>query len=158
MMNTLQKTLVKDAYQLDNEDPILTNLTADFSHVIQNFALHCELRGVFVVDDDNRFLGVITRTDQLEWAQAKLGAFLLKPLTDMDKTIRLITLIGSTSVGDILRTETKNAAVLADDSLAHALKKMIETDLIILPVIDEAQQIIGSLTLTEILNTALIDS
>jgi CBS domain-containing protein len=157
-MNTLQKTLVKEAYHLDDEDPILINLRADFSHVIQNFALHCELRGVFVVDDDNRFLGVITRTDQLEWAQAKLGAFLLKPLTDMDKTMRLITLIGSASVGDILRTETKNAAVLADDNLAHALKKMIEADLIILPVIDESHQIIGSLTLTEILNTALIDS
>jgi CBS-domain-containing membrane protein len=157
-VNTLQKKFVKDAYHLDEEDLILVNLSDDFSHIIHNFALHCELRGVFVVDDDSRFLGVITRTDQLEWAQAKLTAFFLKPLTDMDKTMRLITLIGSASVGDILRTETKNAAVLADDSLAHALKKMIETDLIILPVIDESQQIIGSLTLTEILNTALIDS
>jgi CBS-domain-containing membrane protein len=157
-MNTLQKILVKDAYHLDDEDPILINVTADFSHVIQNFALHCELRGVFVVDDDNRFLGVITRTDQLDWAQAKLGAFLLRPLTDMDKAIRLITLIGSASVGDILRPETKNAAVLVDNTLAHTLKKMIETDLIILPVIDEARQIIGSITLTEILNMALIDS
>jgi CBS-domain-containing membrane protein len=58
-------------------------------------------------------------------------------------------------VGDILRQETKNAAVLTDDTLAHALKEMIETVLIILPVIDESQQIIGSLTLTEIINLAL---
>ena len=157
-MNTLQKIFVKEAYQADDEDPILVKLSADFSHVIHNFALHCDLRGVFVIDEDNRFLGVITRTDQLDWAQAKLGAILLKPLTDMDKTIRLITLIGSASVGDILRPETKNAAVLADDTLAQALKKMIETDLIILPVIDESGQIIGSLTLTEILNMALNDS
>jgi CBS domain-containing protein len=157
-MKTLQKTIVKDAYLLDDEDLILVNLTDDFSHIIRNFALHYELRGVFVVDDDNRFLGVITRTDQLEWAQAKLGKFWLRPLSEMDKTMRLINLIGSESVGDILRQETKNAAVLADDTLSHALKKMVETDLIILPVIDESQQIIGSLTLTEILNLALNDS
>lgn len=157
-MNTLQKIFVKDAYHLDNEDPILVKLTDEFSQVIQNFALHTELRGVFVVDDDCRFLGVITRTDQLEWAQAKLGAILLKPLTDMDKTIRLITLIRSSSVGDILRQETKNAAVQACDTLAHALRKMVDTDLIILPVIDESRHIIGSLTLSELLNLALIDS
>jgi CBS domain-containing protein len=157
-MNTLQKRFVKDAYHLDNEDPILVKLNDEFSQVIQNFALHTELRGVFVVDDDNRFLGVITRTDQLEWAQAKLGAILLKPLTDMDKTIRLITLIGSSSVGDILRQETKTAAVLENDTLAEALRKMIATDLIILPVIDESHRIIGSLTLSELLNLTLLDS
>ena len=54
--------------------------------------------------------------------------------------------------------DKKNAAVLTDDTLAHSLKKMIEIDLIILPVIDESQQIIGSITLTEILNLALNDS
>ena len=157
-MNSLQKILVKDAYHLDNEDPILLKLTDEFSQVIQKFVQHTELRGVFVVDDDDRFLGVITRTDQLDWAQAKLGANLLKPLTDMDKTIRIISLIGSSSVGDILRQETKEAAVLTNDTLALALRKMIETDLIILPVIDESRHIIGSLTLSELLNLALIDS
>jgi CBS domain-containing protein len=158
MMNTLQKKFVREAYHLNDEDPILVKLSDEFSQIIQNFALHTELRGVFVVDDDDRFLGVITRTDQLEWAQAKLGAFLLKPLTDMDKTIRLITLIGSSTVGDILREETKEAAVHADDTLAHALRKMIKTDLIILPVIDDSQHIIGSLTLSELLNLTLTDS
>jgi CBS domain-containing protein len=157
MMNTLQKLFVKDAYHLDHEDPILVRMTDEFGQVIENFALHTELRGVFVIDDDNRFLGVITRTDQLEWAQAKLGAILLKPLTDMDKTIRLITLIGTSSVGDILRPETREAAVFTGDTLAQALRKMIETDLIILPVIDESEQIIGSLTLSEVLNLARIN-
>jgi CBS-domain-containing membrane protein len=60
-------------------------------------------------------------------------------------------------VGDILRPETRAAAVFTSDTLAHALRKMIETDLIILPVIDKSQKIIGSLTLSELLNRALID-
>jgi len=35
---------------------------------------------------------------------------------------------------------------------------MIESDLIILPLIDESQQIIGSLTLSELLNLVLVDN
>ena len=157
-MITLQKLTVKDAYQLDDEDLFLVRLTEEFSQVIHNFAQHAELRGVFVVDEDSRFLGVITRTDLLDWASVKLGAFTLKPLTDMNKTIRLVSLINTSTAGDVLRQETKKAAVFIHDTLAHALRMMIEVDLIVLPVLDESQHIIGGLTLSELLNLALIDS
>ena len=76
----------------------------------------------------------------------------------MDKTIRLLSLIDASTVGDMLRQETNKVAVLANDTLAHALQMMIEADLIVLPVIDESQHIIGSLTLSEILNLVLIKS
>ena len=68
-MNTLQKLTVKDAYRIDDENPILVKLTAEFSQIIYNFAHHAELRGVFIVEDDNRFAGVITRTDLLDWGR-----------------------------------------------------------------------------------------
>jgi predicted transcriptional regulator len=45
----------------------------EFSQVIKNFAQHIELRGMFVLDQDDRFLGVITRTDLLDWTRAILG-------------------------------------------------------------------------------------
>lgn len=154
-MITLQNLSVKDACLMDDDHPILFALDDDFGQIIKNFAHHTELRGIFVVDGDNRFLGVITRTDLLDWARAKLGAFLLKPLTDMNKTIRLITLIRASTVGDILRPETKQAVVRVDDTLDHALRIMVETDLIILPVINDLQHIIGKLRLSEVLNLAL---
>lgn len=157
-MIILQKLTVKDAYRLVDEDPILVRLTDEFSLVIHNFAHHAELRGVFVVDDDNRFSGVITRSDLLDWARVKLGAVFLKPLTNTDKTIRLVNLLKASSAGDVLRPDTKKAAVLTNDTLAHALRMMIEADLILLPVIDESQHIIGSLTLSELLNLALTES
>ncbi len=75
-----------------------------------------------------------------------------------DKTIRLGNLIDASVAGDVLRPETKQAAVLVDDTLAQALSIMLESDLIVLPVIDETQQIIGSLTLSELLNLALTKS
>lgn len=157
-MISLLKLTVKDAYRLVDEAPVLVKLTDEFGQVINNFAHHAELRGVFVLDDHNRFSGVITRTDLLDWASAKLGAFILRPLTDMDKTIRLISLINASTADDVLRQETKKAAVFDHDTLAHALRMMIEEDLIVLPVIDESRQIIGSLSLSELLNLALVES
>ena len=155
-MITLQRLTVKDAYRLDDEDPVILRLNDEISQVINNFANHADLRGVFVVDDDNRFLGVITRTDLLDWVRVKIGAFFLKPLLiDVDKTIRLISLIDTSTVGDILRQETNKVAVFANDTLAHAAQMMIEADLIVLPVIDESQHIIGSLTICELLNLVL---
>ena len=157
-MITLQKLTVKNAYQLDNEDPVILRFDDEFSHVIDNFAKHADLRGVFVVDEEHRFSGVITRTDILDWARVKLGAALLMPLSDVDKTIRLTTIIDASTVGNVLRQETNKVAVFANDTLAHALMMMIEAGLIVLPVIDESLHIIGSLTLSEILSLALTKS
>ena len=72
-----------------------------------------------VVDEKYRFSVVINRTDLLDWARVKLWAAFLWPLTDVDKTIRLSTLVGATKVGDILRRETNNVSFIADDTLAH---------------------------------------
>ena len=157
-MIILRKLTVKDAFRLDDEDPIIVRLGDEISQIIYNFAQQTDLRGVFVVDKDERFLGVITRTDLLDWARVSLGAILLKPLPDADKTIRLSSLINASTVGDILRQETINVAVILTDSLANALHLMIESDLIVLPVIDESMNIIGNLSLSELLYLALTKS
>ena len=154
-MIKLEKITVKDTMRLDDDDPILLKLTDDFSQVIKNFAQHSEIKGIFVVDEDDRFLGVITRTDILDWARAKLGTILYKPLTDMNETIRLVTLIGASKVGDILRAETKEAVVNQNNTLGEALKIMVDVDLIVLPVVDESSRVVGRLRLSEILEKSL---
>ena len=156
-MIKLEKIIVKDTIRLDDDRPILLKLTDDFSQVIKNFAQHIEIKGIFVVDDDDRFLGVITRTDMLDWARAKLGTILYKPLTDMNETIRLVTLIGASKVGDVLRPETKDAAVNQNNTLGEALKIMVDIDLIVLPVVDESNHVIGRLRLSEILDRSLTE-
>jgi Mg/Co/Ni transporter MgtE len=156
-MIKLEKIIVKDTIRLDDDRPILLKLTDDFSQVIKNFAQHIEIKGIFVVDDDDRFLGVITRTDMLDWARAKLGTILYKPLTDMNETIRLVTLIGASKVGDVLRPETKDAAVNQYNTLGEALKIMVDIDLIVLPVVDESNHVIGRLRLSEILDRSLTE-
>jgi CBS-domain-containing membrane protein len=156
-MITLHKLKVKEAHQLRDEKPILLKVTDEFDHVIKNFAQHAELRGLFVIDKDSRFIGVITRTDLLDWTRAKLGKYLLKPLTDMDKSIRVVKLIRASTVGDILRSDTINTAINENDTLDQALRIMVDMDLILLPVVDESHRLVGSLSLSEILNIALIE-
>ena len=156
-MIKLDKIIVKDTIRLDDDHPVLLKLTDDFSKVIINFAQHIEIKGIFAVDEEDRFLGVITRTDLLDWARAKLGTILYKPLTDMNETIRLVTLIGASHVGDILRSETKNAAVHLNDTLGEALKIMVDVDLIVLPVVDDSNRVIGRLRLSEILKRSLVE-
>jgi len=151
MMDMLRKLTVKDAYRLENEVPIVLGFEDEISEVIDNFAQHGDLRGVFIVDEEQRFSGVITRVDLLDWARMQLGAALLMPLTDKDKTLRLSTLVNATTVGDMLREETSNVSVCTDETLAHALQIMIDAELIVLPVVNESQKIIGNLTLSELL-------
>jgi CBS-domain-containing membrane protein len=121
-MKVLENLTVRDACHLREEDPILVRMGDEIGLVIKNFTRHDELKGIFVIDNEDRFLGVITRTDLFDWARVKFGAYFLKPLADSDKTLRLISLINASTVGDMLRPETINSTILAEDSLAHALK------------------------------------
>ena len=157
-MQNLQGLHVKDAYRLNDEEPIVVKLEDEIDHVIENFAQHSELSGIFVVEEEARFAGVITRTDLLDWARVKVGATLMRPLQDRSKALRLISLIHASQVSDILRQGTKKAAVNPDDTLARALRRMIEADLVILPVLDENEHIIGSLTLSELLSRVLMEN
>ena len=106
-MISLQNLFVKDAYRLNDEDPIVVRMQDEISQVIDNCAHHAELTGIFVVEGDNRFSGVITRTDLLDWARVNLGAALLKPVADRDKALRLVSLIHASTVREILHPETK---------------------------------------------------
>jgi CBS domain-containing protein len=104
-----------------------------------------------VADGDGRLLGVITRTDLLDWARVKLGAALQAPLPTLEKKLRLISLIHASTAGQVTHPDSERAGIKPDDSLAQALRLMIELDLIVLPVVDEAKRSIGDLKLSELL-------
>jgi len=156
-MIILQKLTVKDAYHLDLTPSLIVDPDEDFSQVIKRFASIPEARGIFVADEDRHLLGVITRSDLLDWARVKLGAFLHTPPANREKTLRLITLMNASTAGQVMHPDSNRAAVKADASLAHALRLMIDLDLIVLPVIDETTRIVEDLKLSEILGRIVED-
>ena len=108
-------------------------------------------RGIFVLDDQGRLLGVLTRRDLLSWARSKFGAELQVAPTRIDEAMRLVSLMNAETVGDVMRPGTRSASVCKDTTLAVALGLMIKLDLIVLPVIDENDRVIQDIKLSEIL-------
>jgi CBS-domain-containing membrane protein len=150
-MRTLQKLTVRDAYNLDLSPALIVGPDEDFSQVIKRFASSPELRGIFVAGADQQLLGVIARTDLLDWARAKLGAILQGPIRDIDKTLRLVNLMRASTAGQVMHPKSSRAGVKPEDTLSLALRRMIELDLIVLPVVDGDNRIVGDLKLSELL-------
>jgi CBS-domain-containing membrane protein len=150
----LQKLTVRDAQNLDPCPSLIIGPDEDFSRIVQRFADLPELRGIFVADTEQRLLGVITRTDLLDWADAKLGPLLQVYSSNRERPIRLASLIHASTAGEVMHPDSHRSAVKPDDSLAHALKLMIELNLVVLPVVDETNRIVEDLKISELLARA----
>ena len=150
-MLTLKNLKVRDAYTRDLLPSLIVQPDEEFVAVVRRFATMPEVRGIFVADEHKHLLGVITRLDMLEWSRLRIGAFLHDVSPNIDQNVRLVKLMNASTAGEVMHPESQRAGVKVDDSLAYALKLMIELDLIVLPVIDDHYHIIEDLKLDEIL-------
>ena len=157
-MINLHELTVRDAYNLDPGHSLLVSPGEDFPQIIEHFANFPELRGIFVTDTDQCLLGVITRTDLLDWANARLAPFLRVTHSSMERTIRLSTLVNALTAEQVMVPDSHRAAVKLDDSLAHSLQLMIELSLVVLPVVDDTNHVVGDLRLSELLARAIGES
>ncbi|GAB4524674.1 MAG: hypothetical protein Kow0047_34220 [Anaerolineae bacterium] len=126
-----------------------------FDRILRQFAETEWLRSVFVVDEDERLIGVITRADILHWAQAKLGGVLQSPHFEPEDIVRMVQLMRATTAREAIHPRSDEAAVQLDTLLSHALRKMIDLDLVAIPVVDEEGRVIGDLTLSNALQFLL---
>jgi CBS domain-containing protein len=154
-MQTLKRLTVRDACSFDPNPSLIVGPDEDFAEIIQRFATLPELRGIFVVDNEKHLLGVITRTDLLDWARVKIGDPVEMLSTPVEDAIRLISLMRASTVGQFMRPDSHCSAVKLDDSLAYALRLMIKMNLIVLPVVDEANRVVEDLKLSELLALAI---
>ena len=156
-MRKLSQIRIKDFYEIDEEPPIVISQADEFVKVIKIFLDSSELRGIFVTDLDGQFVGVITRSDLLDWARVQVGDYFGEGGQSSDKTMRLSNIIRATTVGEILNPNSVIAAVRLEDTAKDAMGKMVQLNTIVIPVIDEDNQIIGDIKLSEILAASLED-
>jgi CBS-domain-containing membrane protein len=157
-MLTLKELKVQDVCSFDPDPSLLVGPDDDFAEIIQRFARLPELRGIFVVDDEQHLLGVITRADLLDWTRVKIGSpgeILFASTPKVEEAIRLVSLMHASTVGQFMHPNSHLSAVKCDDTLAYALRVMIETDLIVLPVLDESGRVVEDLKLSELLALAI---
>lgn len=150
-MNLLQKMTVNDLYLKGMSPPIIVQSEKNLTRVIKKFTEFPEARGIVVVDEDNKLLGVFTRRDLLDWARVKVGINSDAGKLWLAEETRLLKIIMSFTAGDLISPESSRAWVGLKDSLSQALQLMVDLDLICLPVLDDDEQIIGDLKFMDIL-------
>lgn len=80
---------VKDAYNSRRVASVLVRAEDPLDDVLRQVAEEPRLRGIFVTDVEGLLLGVITRTDILEWVRLHLGLVLKGPRLTPHRIMRL---------------------------------------------------------------------
>ena len=146
---------VTDVYDANHNLSVLVQADELLEDVLRRFAEESWLRGIFVADEASRLLGVITRTDLLDWTRLRLGTALRATAGKPERILRLIHLVGAATAKDAIHPGSQRASVQLDDPLDRALQLMLDIDLIAIPVVDNEGRILGDLTLSHALRYLL---
>lgn len=122
---------------------------------IGHFAQDHDLRGIFLIDEHERLVGVVNTQDLLDWVRVGLA---LPPQAQPPSIAQVRRLVKAERVGDLARSDSVETAVTLHDTLADALDKMTRHNLIDIPVIDGNGRVINDLRLSEVLAFVLQNS
>ena len=122
------------------------------SRVVNEFAGRDDLHGIFLVDDEERLVGVVNNQDLLQWARLHLDLPLPVPSVSMGQVRRLMM---AQRARDLAREGSREAAVYEDETLERALANMAQHNLTAIPVLDKKGRVVNELRLSEVLAVAL---
>ena len=145
----MKKVRVDELFDPSEHFCLLVDENESFNQVIEELARQHKWRCAVVVDADKRLKGVISRRTILRWAQMKMGSRLAEPYTSMTDVWKLVGLAHRNTAGEIAQP---TPGVKLSDDIQLALRVMMETDLIDIPVVDDSGIVLGDLTLSEILS------
>ena len=115
---------------------------------IQQFASNPHVRGIFIVDDADKLVGVVNNHDILPWARMQLD---MSPFGSTMPVGKMRRLLLAERILDLAQAGSHLAAVPMDASLADVLDVMFRHNLVDIPVIDENGRIVNDLRLSEVL-------
>ena len=143
--------LVKDVFE-NTTLSLIVNGEEKITEIIKHYAEKPSLRGIFVVDKEQKLKGAITRNDLLQWAKFKIGADLGSDVVAVDEINRYVY---SSTAKDIMHKYSAEAYVKPEDNLDLALDIMLNEDTLAIPVIDEEKKILGDLIFSEVLDAII---
>jgi len=145
----MKKIFIKDLklkkdrhYEVLPEDTSLEKLACDLS---DDHRLH----GVFLVDSKEKLVGVLDRRNLLDWTRMQLGIRIREEQFQVG-TIR--KLVFAAKAVDLCDPLSRDAAVTPENTLADALDKMAQFNLVDIPVLDSEGKVISDLSISEILS------
>ena len=142
---------IRDYATVGKKKPLTMRMDEPVENVIKTFARFPDLRGIFIVDKDEEFMGVITRFELLQWVKFKLIS-----IEDVDYEWILVHDIKKyvlpTKAHELINRASSHAYLTLDDPIEKAIKLMTDSNLIDLPIIDADGKIIGDIKLSDMLN------
>jgi CBS-domain-containing membrane protein len=130
--------------QISQDEPI--------EFVINRFADEPGLRGIFLVDSNKRFSGLVTRMNMLRYIHLQVYGGQGRP----DLTIsELYRYIHAKNASDLVSEPPHHVSLKESDNLKTALEMMMDYEEDVLPVVDRERRILGDLRLSEILLKAI---
>lgn len=133
---------VRDLLPFSKTEPTVVAESASLREVAEKMVEDLKTREVYVVDEEGRFLGVITLRRLARWAFAR------RLPRDLSPT-ELLDLISSETAGDLALR--KPAYVREDDPFETLLQVMFRYDINEIPVVSREGRIVGNLNMLEIL-------
>lgn len=142
------KGLVSHVYKLHGFISTSINSDSSVEEVIGSFVHKPSLGGIFLVDSELRFVGLITRIDLLQWAHIKATGGKGRHEIPISEFYRIAD---ARKVKDLANTYTRRLSVKEEDTLQVALDRMLDYKQDVIPVLDNEGRILGDLSLSEVL-------
>ena len=143
----MKTILVKDVYQLHGTASITVTEEIPLEDIIYRFAHEPGIRGVFLIDEEQRFAGMISRLAIMKWAEFQLFGKWKNGIPASG----IADLVGSVQAKSLARGDWHSLGVNEYDTLEKAFDRMMKFGEDVIPVIDEDGRIIGDLRLSEVL-------
>jgi CBS domain-containing protein len=148
-MNTAR---VSEIHRLHSITSAIIPENSPLEDIITRFTKEPGVRGVFLVDSQRRFTGLVTRIDLLRWAHLQLFGGKGRHEITVSEFYRIVD---ARKAIDLCSGIQKALSVKENDSLQEALNKMLDHEEDVLPVLDSQGEIVGDLRLSEVLWWAL---
>lgn len=143
---------VKEVYRLHGTSSLTVSEDSSLEYVIAFLGHESRYYGVFLVDSEQRFRGIITRLDLIKWLDFQLFGSLGKHEI---RASEFFHIVNAKKAKDLVGADYISFAIKEDDTLQTALEKMLDFKEDIVPVLDSEGHILGDLRLSEVLTRAL---
>jgi len=144
----MNKPLVADVYQLHGSATISIPADVSLEEAIGTLVREPSLRGIFLVDSYQKFVGMLTRINLVRWAHLNLTGGKGRHDIPISEFFRIVD---ARKARDMSNTDRKNIPLKESDTIQTALDKMLDYEEDVLPVLDSDGRVLGDLRLSEVL-------
>lgn len=145
----MDRISVSDVYNIHGSATLKVDAELSLEDVIGMLSRNPSMRGIFLLDSKQRFVGMITRIDLLRWAKLSLtgeqGGHKLSMAT-------LYKIINARKARDLISGDQQSFCIKESDTLQSALNKMLDIEEDVIAVLDSEGKVLGDLRLSEVLS------